>query len=1606
MPNVTILITLEYLGTYGDTDDYVGVTLQVASDAGTVDKSDQLLRPWSWKVNPTALDTNTHPHIQLLQAQDGSNALTPVLLTSQEDPGSADTTLLGKLDDRFEALCNSVSTDGRFGWSSDPRLHPESAIPLPKSGSKNPQGAYRWPAQVAQIGRYPYPIAHQLNLSYFLKVNGQLPANGKFVAAPTFIANTILYTPNNSVASSNPDGTITIDYSPSSADPATGINVQALVQPLAAADCKLNVRVVRSDTPIANQDPYLSLPQPEDTAWQHTLIPLTAELFDPAARLIGAFRLVIPQKQTTEAKPTNPVRNPDFDALYKAIQSNFEVFRQRTVGALRDIADYGAQQAPGNVFNQDPQTGPSLVTRIFRIWISTQSDADQQKAQAFAKALISALKGDSGPQDWVGLLKTIPNLAGNPMLEPAREVPKGTTDTDTDKEFYRRLAAFENLHLAFTQNEVLSDVVTVQWDDFYKRTKAGPAAKDPLAATDPDGHLWQSFRQTAEDQLAKIDLRQQLAAGNLGAHWKLVLSEMAKALPTTVQASTPAASRAALRTGLSNALCSVLTDTLTSPVRTPFDPSPLLTCLFSKSNCGAAVSSRSCWVDLQLKSIIKDAPDPTAADPKQRNLRQRTRTSEGITLTLDSLSSQDADLDDPNDPMRSLAGLCVLARQTDPTNKQWKCLNLAIACLDSDGRQVLTRDGVVVPLPLHNQAGLRSAMITYNNRPLMGLSPDMEFGAPLKSQDANHLTTRLIEYLHPSLVATATADGKIPGLAFGKSYDFLVGIMRNSGALPSLFADTAKPGTLNLNSGSTVHVDELEKVFVNHGLSQVSYLRTVPIGELRFGNDDSGFNQEFGLPVIPPEVQPRALDLQSGVTPANETGARAPAPLILLSDYAPVQSFGTDQFSFKVFKPTVDLRTWDAWVAGKGTNPKQRASIWADYNQKANQQANGGTAADLSIDDPAVSQLQLKVEWLDGGPTGSSLTLRWPNPSASSSEQKTLALMRSGPLTVCIHVSKDAPSLSADGLYGADLSIPPGSLARLTLTPILRNGELFANGILADPSSGAPYSFLVETADTGKVDANGKIIERTLPSDQDLRSMLSVADTDEKLTFKLNISPGNPPNKFRNIRHAKLRLQEWRWDGRPGVPFPFPTSGDPKNIVFTDPLKTWEADAFGLRSVNDSSLRVMCIDQLGNSLSVGEDISKDRGALYLRYGIEVFNRYGPLVPPEQRSVNSLGDISTQPLWMRYLVPLRWQGEIPKPAVKLVLPLTSSLETSSRTASLLVVVQGPWYTIGGLAEQMKAELLYTDSSMRLAEAGPDPIRWKGKPDHLVSTYWFGKDKDSSTSIVPGLKLGDLDGPVGHTFDDTDTNPLWVNTSFVIPPIKSTDKNGTSLDTSWDLAKVRFRRIFDSRAPHSPSATKLSAEDEISSKPTEAYWVQFLPNSSYLNGDNSWPASQAVLYIDQPSGNSPNAVITIKIRDKETGIPNSQPIIFRQLENDSSLQHFLLLTTHVPDALGRTNQERFVDVIQQSADGKSWYIASTKIQSAGQLIGRVVEVQVGRDQQIRIGNGSSTDKNLYPSLWAALFPDDPMKDAAGEIVGLSSPIHQMTHESAPCETGGRE
>lgn len=333
------------------------------------------------------------------------------------------------------------------------------------------------------------------------------------------------------------------------------------------------------------------------------------------------------------------------------------------------------------------------------------------------------------------------------------------------------------------------------------------------------------------------------------------------------------------------------------------------------------------------------------------------------------------------------------------------------------------------------------------------------------------------------------------------------------------------------------------------------------------------------------------------------------------------------------------------------------------------------------------------------------------------------------------------------------------------------------------------------------------------------------------------------PWSFRYVTEIRLLRQVWRWRGRPVPPFPADAAAPglidafPFDAVGQDPTHSelnvpdlpqlWDAIGFGDRSTTDLLDQTTGITAANASATLyTENLEGDRRALYFRFSAQAVGRYSALFPGEmlecQASETAIWhDANNQGFpvanaWRRLFVPSRRDEELPRPAVRFVVPLTES-EDDNRTVTtpgLLVVLDDAWFSYGGLAEALEAEIssasdYYRDNTgtepvVSRPEFGPDPT--------LTNRGWTKGDVGEATVVDPdyldppskALSM-QIVGPIGHTFDTGAEAPLFNATSFIlrppnvdavdgqgVPPGHPDDWYGNSL--AWYFAKVRFRRVL--------------------------------------------------------------------------------------------------------------------------------------------------------------------------------------------------------------------
>jgi len=485
-------------------------------------------------------------------------------------------------------------------------------------------------------------------------------------------------------------------------------------------------------------------------------------------------------------------------------------------------------------------------------------------------------------------------------------------------------------------------------------------------------------------------------------------------------------------------------------------------------------------------------------------------------------------------------------------------------------------------------------------------------------------------------------------------------------------------------------------------------------------------------------------------------------------------------------------------------------------------------------------------------------------------------------------------------------------------------------------------------------------------------------------------------------------VQRWRWQGRPlartdaatgDTDYDFPydqlataTSAD----VLLEPL---DGIYFGERDSNDHLIVGASVDSLvpGGATATPQiysyDLSSSLQALYYRFAVRVFSRYEGLLT-RNTSVESRvrgvapGAPPAAERWRRVLPLCRRTKQAPKPAVRLIIPLTRT-GTGESTPGLLAVLDDTWYDWGGLAEglQVAVQTVTTPdaSKQTLTQAGPDPV---------VSNRIYG---------AGGAPLPEIDGnvtpigPIGFTSDTNTVAPLFTKTSFVIPAPQSAS-DGT-VDFSWWILQLTFRRVLNPNGAIAPNGGFLPLLPPVGNLPGgtrgDSDWtlplqVQLLPAANLW--DVTWAGATKSLRVEAASLHADFTPGNIAVLDslEHSLTVNPYPA---DSGGRNRFEVWVLLTIEMEDAFGHGGQEAFVNLVPFSLLAGS---ATPPGKSRPNTL-RLVEVQCMKDySQVR------TDwTQLASDLFPAAVPDaatpqgappiaiDPAM-ARARIVRVSPPI----------------
>ena len=798
-------------------------------------------------------------------------------------------------------------------------------------------------------------------------------------------------------------------------------------------------------------------------------------------------------------------------------------------------------------------------------------------------------------------------------------------------------------------------------------------------------------------------------------------------------------------------------------------------------------------------------------------------------------------VEEARDVFEFVQGFGLLLRRHDEASaSRWRCLNLARLELDGDGGEVA--DSAVVPLRLGYENGVRQSRLSYDNQPLAALSPAEKLAGRRLDRDPDD-TTGVSEEMALDdtdawldrgpvpLPGGADDDGNwglLPGLVFGRRYQAAPFAVFNGGVLPLEVRDPAEPTRLlPWASADAVKPGEIR---------EIDYRRRVPLGAPRLVGLPQTTRLDDVLPPIPPHVAPRARELtdeeREPFAPPPPTSFANPGkplkdplegvadgvdpPLVLLTpdpSWQAPDGIDRKKVSFTLGRPGVDIATWDRWEAIKGEEVlHEREANWASFYR----QIDRGLPPP-SFDDPAVAR-KFFLTWgeddslVEKTISGEILELTIESHpevteigTATSSDTKASCLLWARVGSIC--------------LLRVQVGVPDAERPRFH--PDLETG---ARGTRADGDGvihvlGPPADLLVEVADKPAWAADPE------EHSSALFAAMTVEEVQREDGPRLSLSLAAPQQVepfdeiLRDASGFEVLRQTWRWDGRIHDGFPLTVAGtSPRDLVNDDSYQQWAATSFATRDDEDAVVEAGLLSRVEETHQLLElPRVGDPKALLYRVGVTVRSRYAGTAPAGvrwlalQASTRLDDSASTPTTWLPVFDGSRREDAIPRPNLKLVVPLTEGREEEFGSAPLLAVLREPWYEAGGLAEELLVEieqapvfepfvpeddapLPSSEPLFQLPEHGPDPLitgdAWRSvQPDPVPLPRERPDAPEENRQVIFRPR-----GPLGYTFDTDSSAPLFIHSGFFLdrPAVPAW---AAERDLSHNMSKIRFRRRLD-------------------------------------------------------------------------------------------------------------------------------------------------------------------------------------------------------------------
>jgi hypothetical protein len=1586
-----------------------GATLFTAAKDEPSDSEKLFLRPWHWgdiigfdcafldasgtllRVPPPAGAPTPSPEQPPYFARGTPIAAVPAVSTSDHDR------LLGAADNAFAAAPSYKLATGTVSYSSG---NTGTAPPKP------------WSAVLSRLVSAPYPYAPFLKLTHQFRV--KLPAGIESQIAHVIAAPVLQKKDSGNADQLFPDQAIApsrgvSDISPESADhslqrswPYDRPDVIAKLVPCFMKPEDQSVKEGFISFTTLWIDSGAAAVYGED--WRASLENKMAQGMDVCQRIIDYLQT---------ATITSPPTLDDINTL-----------TSMALASLRDQISAGTNGGPDGI---------AFINKLLRAMSTQANPLPDLNTAELGAASLAAQKAFPTVSSWAQWLLGlgVPELARNSLLA----MPPKTAAVAASQ--------LQVLHATLVGGDghILARVFAEQWREMFKQGLTRPAALSDNATLERIAGLAGAF-----------PFRQHLLLEILGQFWK----DMIQVFSTATTNDLLLSSYAAMVRGYF--LRRYVIDS--AP---PLGWNPAVAG-DTPDHRQVLADSIAAWAKTQVSMPVLGSEQPK---DQKAALALATSVPHNPSVQVGRAAALPRD-DDREDVFNHIQGIGVFVRPVESTQRRWRCLNMVrVAVPDPSGdgtTQVFLNGGAPVFLPVRlgyvNQ--LRQMLVAYANQPLAGDSPLTQDGiarSGLQSQTSNlDASAPLLSYHYcpVSLEALVNASvhqspAQIPGLQFGAAYEFAFFAVSNSGALPAGVG--RKLGTNIYSPVEFVDLATAQPVVPARTVS-VSYRRRVPVGHMRVfnpGESQTDKPKNLGLPLVPPNVHPRARELQD---PAGSPVLSGDLPLLVMPSTNMIQSrpdlISQSAFSFEFGMPSTDRETWQRWVFQSFDDPAKRlpyarneAAFLSDYFDVA----QGTSKPKLQIDDPALLRggkgyFMARLEkwngtnfspikpdvWLKAEPNG------FPTTGLAAYQRPTLRASCVSDTTEDF-VAVDETDLPRKGLQRLQMKGVEGSIYRVSIFNCVGKADL-ERAFEIFKQQGSPNPLTVfPTEGPLKINGNGEYVYLVSPFrmlvEVAQERMLAAAQPDQALygALRCNFDPATCLVKvdvdstridLTQVYRMEVWRQVWRWQGRPSAPHPLLEPPAPGATITT--VAQWEAVEFGEIEENDHILFPMTptgtpaaksftyTEQLGGGTSEG-----DRRGLHFRFGAIAYSRYEGWLLPEKLAVQAT---SADPsIWKPVFAPARPRMPLAAPKVRIILPLTGGPEDDfNKTPGLLAILDEPWYELGGIGEKLMVEAQLTPDPTLAPGTSP------GQGKFPVFYYETGPDPLLAASGIKALspQKKDTAGPqldptaveYGASVKFEDNPDQWKKYPahpIVRGPVGHAVKKGnvSPLFTSSSFIIPAPRILSDSgeRSDLRGYFCKLRFKrairtgangSQVESDFSEPFWVQYLPEFSLFDGFGSLSG----LKVHMTDGSHAQLV------DRDNLPQTIQP--FAADANAHFL--YLLLTRKVFDVTGRPDQEVFVGVFKQNGD--TWTSADPALDHdtlqrvSDSLRARVIEVQVPTASAVSAPPARAADfwKYLFPEIVPPALsggapqrdPKDPLNrpEASARIVRLSRAMDSVS------------